>query len=184
GGSAAGAGPEVADRQLCRLRLPRQPARGAGQSIGEQADVEAEMAREHINRFLLRSEKVEEQRGESCFAQRPCHEPIAGTVPAAAAAVRKKDHAPRTSGDIEIAFQGRTSRCHPDGLFRPASHRPFHEPPPFQTLRTGGRHFFSLSPPAHNCVTILSDSSGKTAISMPLLTSRGAVRIAVTAPAA
>src|SRR5262249_6699956 len=88
----------------------------------------AEMGREHIDGLLLRGEKVEEQGGEARFSQRPRHEPIAGAVPAAAAAMGEKNHPPRPAGEVEIAFEGHTSCRDPDGLLSTLFYRSAHEP--------------------------------------------------------
>src|SRR5206468_516334 len=91
---------------------------------------EAEMARVDVNGLFLRGERVEEQRGEPCFAQRLGHEPIAGAVPTAATAVGEEHNTSPLGGDVKISFQGHASRRYADGLLFASVRRPFHEPLP------------------------------------------------------
>jgi len=85
----AGAGPEVADSGLGRARLGAQPSGDLGQALAQQADIE------HVGPvdFLLGGEQVEKERGQAGIVQDAGDIPVAGAVPAAAAAVGE-DHDP------------------------------------------------------------------------------------------
>ena len=109
----AGAGAEVADGGVCRARLAAQPAGHRGQPPGEQADVE------HVGpvELLLGGEQVEQQRAQPGAVQDGGDMPVAGAVPAAAAAVGEDHDLPARSA----ARSGRrpARRRHPWGLTSP-----------------------------------------------------------------
>ena len=61
-------------------------------------------------------EQIDQERAESALVQFRGDEPISGTMPAAAAAVREQDHALGVLGDNQIAFDASASRFNAHGF--------------------------------------------------------------------
>src|SRR5690606_3560731 len=93
-GGGAGAGPEIAGGEPRRLRLLPDPARGGGETRGEEPDVE------DVGPFglLLRLQQVEQKSRQSGTAKLIGDVVVAGTEAAAAAAMSEDDDAVRSSG--------------------------------------------------------------------------------------
>src|SRR5215218_2703908 len=129
-------GAEVADPEVLRVRLLCQPVGGVREPVGEQPDIESEVARPEIHLLLFGREEVDEQGSKPCFAQNFGDVAVAGTVPARTGAVGE-EHDPPSVGDAQVSFEGGQTCRNPNlALF----HR---SPPPFQA----GRSAFVPIPP-------------------------------------
>src|SRR5689334_19988000 len=89
-----------------RRWLVEDPVRRKTQAPREQANIKAMLARARIPRLFLPRQKIKKQCRESRAIEHLGHESIARTAPAAAAAVRKNDHATRVLRKGQIADQG------------------------------------------------------------------------------
>src|SRR5205814_2636766 len=116
-GPAAGARPEEANAQVARVRPGGEPLRGADEPIGEQADIEAQMARPFVDRFLLGSEQIDEQRAEAALAQDLGDVAVARAEAAAAAPMGEENDAHGALRNDEIPLQRRAVGIEPDQPF-------------------------------------------------------------------
>src|SRR2546421_8863540 len=65
GSPGTGAGAEVTDRLLARLRLRSEPVGGADEPLGEEIDVEAEVCCVRVHGLFIGSEQIDEQSSEA-----------------------------------------------------------------------------------------------------------------------
>jgi hypothetical protein len=86
------------------------PFRRVNQSVGQQVNVKAEMARVHIHRLLFRSQQVEEQRPDARLADDARHVLVAGAMAAAPAAMREEDDAACSARNHQFSIENRSAR--------------------------------------------------------------------------
>jgi len=80
-------------------RLAGEPVGYATQALRQQANVEAELSGLQVDHLLLLREEVDEEGCQAGPDENVGYEPVAGTVPAAAAAVGEDNDAARAGRD-------------------------------------------------------------------------------------
>jgi len=101
----AAAGPEQADRQSAGALIRVQPIDRGQHAVGQQADVEAQVARDPVDCLLVAGQKIEQEGGVAVLPQTRGDEAVARAEPAAAAAMRERDHPGGTPRAIEVRLE-------------------------------------------------------------------------------
>ena len=95
-------------------RLLRGPLHGGNQSIGEQADVEAQLSCLVVEVPLFGGEQIHHHRRKGGILQDSRDELVAMAVAAAAAAVREQHDASGINGNYEIGIQFGSGNGNPE----------------------------------------------------------------------
>src|SRR5918992_3889087 len=127
--SGARAGAEVADPKVSCLGVIYQPLCGAGESLGEEPDVETEVAGAEVRPLFVRGEEVDQERREARFLERPRDEAVSGAVAARARAVGEEHNPSCVFGRAQISFEHDLTGRDP--------HRAFHHQPPCLSVGPG-----------------------------------------------
>jgi hypothetical protein len=107
-GGRAGAGAEQTQRQVAHVVAAVEPLDRSAQAAGQQIDVEHTA---QVGRFRF-GQQVEQQRGDAGAGEHLGHRVVAGTAPAAAAAVRKDHHASHRLRHAQQAVQAPMGNLH------------------------------------------------------------------------
>jgi erythromycin esterase-like protein len=102
---AARAGTEQPDREVHRPRVEPDEVRRRHQPVGQQVDVEAQVAGELVDLLLAAGQQVHQQRGQPRLLELGGDEAVAAGEAAGPRPVGKDDHAAGVEGDGEVAFQ-------------------------------------------------------------------------------
>jgi len=101
----SGARAEIAYPQMRRGWIFHEPVGCASNAAREHLDIEAQPAGAIVFALFSRGQQIDQQRRQATLAKGLRDVSVAGTVAAAAAAVRKQNHAARALRHCQVAFE-------------------------------------------------------------------------------